>query len=112
MDTASRIWGPLDPSQRQIRLFILAPSKDDKAVPEGRLITRSLDQQLSYEEISHTLGRPSVPEVVVIDGVEWLVSTGIFEALQRMHHETDERSFWIDATCVDQLYFKEHAEQV
>jgi hypothetical protein len=112
MDTRNQIWKPLNSARREIRLFILAPNEDDKAVPRGRLITRSSDEQLYYEAISHAWGRPSFPEVVIIDGIEWVVSTGVFEALQRLRHPTEEKVFWIDALCIDQSDLKERGEQV
>ena len=112
MDTKSRIWKPLDPAKKEIRLFVLAPDEDQLAVPKGTLITRSLDQQLFYDAISHAWGAPSFPEVVSIDGIEWIVTIGVFHALQRLRHPTDQKVFWIDALCVDQTDLKERAEQV
>jgi hypothetical protein len=112
MDIKSQIWAPLNPARREIRLFILAPDEDQKSVPKGRLIVRSLEEQLHYDAISHAWGRPSFPEVVVIDGIEWLVSTGIFEALQRLRHKAEERCFWLDAICIDQSDLRERGEQV
>ena len=111
-DPRSQIWQELNPTRREIRLFVLEPDEDGSAPPRGRLITRSLDQHLSYDTISHAWGGPSFPHVIHINNIEWLVTKSIYEVLQFLRDQKQEKCFWVDCLCIDQHDLKDRAQQV
>ena len=112
LDTRSQIWESLNPAQREIRLFIVEPDKDEIAIAKGRLITRSLEQHLFYDAVSHAWGSHSDAEALIINGAEWLVTTSIYEALQRLREPEREKCIWIDALCINQHDLQDRAQQV
>ncbi|KAJ9607914.1 hypothetical protein H2200_007993 [Cladophialophora chaetospira] len=112
MDDRAQIWQPLNQSRREIRLFILHPSTDFGTVPEGHLITVSLDQQVQYEAISHAWGGPTYRETIFINQVEWPVTVSIFKALRQLRLSHAVKCIWIDALCINQYDMRERADQV
>ena len=102
MESGARIWKPLNEKQRQIRLFVLDPAEDKNAAIAGELIIRSVDHPLQYDAISHTWGPPSHCEPILINKVEWGVTTNVFQALRHLRDPKDKKCFWMDALCVNQ----------
>ena len=90
MDTDHEIWKPLDESKRQIRLFILSPDSDINARPKGRLIVRSLNEQLHYEAISYAWGDISAPYPLLIDGIEVPITWTLTNLLAQLRSDGGE----------------------
>jgi hypothetical protein len=112
MNARPALWQSLNPVLRQIRLFVLAPSQDENAIPRGRLITVSLDQQLHYDAISYAWGPACHAEPIYINDVEILVTATVLRILRRLRHQQEEKCFYIDSLCIDQNNLKERADQV
>jgi len=72
----------------------------------------SSDTQLEYEALSYTWGDPTPIHPIEFDGKMLLVPGSAFTALQHLRHETDTRTLWIDAICINQKDKTEQSEQV
>ncbi|KAF5636223.1 heterokaryon incompatibility (het-6OR allele) [Fusarium tjaetaba] len=104
----SRLYAPLDRSQRQIRLVEILSTKP-KIVCS--LATVSLDEDTRFSAISYLWGDKGKTEPITVNGVEQFITPSLANALEYASHhwanafpERDTKScrLWADALCINQ----------
>jgi heterokaryon incompatibility protein (HET) len=98
---------------QQIRTLTVLPG--DPSTPLRCLLrTVSLDDPLlAYEALSWTWGPiPKKMKVISINDVPHSVRPSLYDALINLRHEQKQRTFWIDAICINQQGKDEKMQQI
>ena len=107
-----KIWQPLNIARREIRLLLLDPSSDFAAPLSGCLSSVSLDDQPSYNAISHAWGRAGNVQTLRLDGKPMVITSEIGTCLRHFRYHARVGALWIDAVCIDQENLTERSNQV
>ena len=92
---------PLSVVRNEIRLLLLKPGGSyDRLSCILRHV--SLDNNPKYTALSYTWGNPDITRPISLDGYCVDVTTNLKSALLHLHEKTQERTFWIDAVCINQ----------
>ncbi|VUC33961.1 unnamed protein product [Clonostachys rosea] len=108
----SNLYGDLDTSVPEIRLFALLPSPQPNAPLEGQLQVVSLHSPPTYESLSYAWGAPEFTQPIIVNGQTLLVTPNLDSALRALRHEEITRLLWIDAICINQRSPQERGHQV
>ncbi len=106
-------YAPIDlegPSFRLLRL-----RKGQGAFVECELFDAWLQEEeaiISYEALSYTWGGLEKPYTIEVSGKEMAVTKNLFQALQHLRLDGQDRILWVDAICIDQNNLKERGHQV
>jgi hypothetical protein len=98
---------------QQIRTLAVLPG--DASTPLRCLLqTVSLDDPLlAYEALSWIWGPiPKKMKVISINDVPHSVRPSLYDALINLRHEQEQRTFWIDAICINQQDKDEKTQQI
>jgi len=107
----AQIYQPLNPGTKEIRLVtIVAGSFHDDI--NLRLTRTNLEDKPTFEAISYAWGDPNITKGVNLDDYPFEVTTNLEAALRHLRLETENRTFWIDAVCVNQKDLPERSSQV
>jgi len=80
---------------------------------EIRLRTVSLDDAPSYQALSYVWGVNMATSAMIVDEMSYLVITQYLgNALRHVWSETEWKTLWIDAVCIDQSNDVEKVDQV
>lgn len=114
--TRERIFKPLDPTRRQIRLLRTLPPATQNTHPRDpacNLHIESLDSDLQFDAISYCWGRGKKRKKIYIDGQAFKVTENVYDIL-RMFRSASGTSgyFWIDSICINQQDKAEKSLQV
>jgi hypothetical protein len=109
---ASPIWHPLNAERKEIRICRLSPSNDLDEPPSVTLEIVSLDSNPEYEALSYTWGDPKDTTPIMINGVEWPVTTNLDTAFRYLRSDVHEKRIWADAICINQAHASERSAQV
>jgi hypothetical protein len=120
---------PLSPGH--IRLLILHPNPDPKAVITCSLIRKSLeaakqqadsktqhsDSILKFEALSYAWGEPRDEGIIIVNGMNVSIRRNLLHGLQHLRHpgessSLEKRVLWVDAICIDQQNVSERNHQV
>jgi hypothetical protein len=98
---------------RQIRLLRLKPGEESAAIYIS-IFEASLDEYPLYEALSYTWGDANVKSLITCndEGDTLPVTRNCEAALRRLRSQTEERTLWIDAICIDQSNTPERGQQV
>ena len=99
------------PNAQSTRLFSLQPGKANDRI-EGCLMTVSLRDCPPYEALSYVVGDTSIKAPIWCDGEKCPVTENLQAALLHLRQEANERIFWIDQICINQLDTEERNQQV
>ena len=112
-------------NRNTIRLLDLHPShSSDSTTPSSstspihcslrqvELPAEDSDASLSYVALSYTWGPATPTAVIYIDGRPIVVRENLFAALRKMRGETEMRTLWVDALCINQGNLYERSHQV
>jgi hypothetical protein len=103
---------PVDNNKNEIRLLDLGPGKSVD-VFQCTLYTVSLDNPPPYEALSYTWGPREQSSTIILNENGHLdITRNLDEALVYLRSETQKRTLWIDALCIDQENGIEKADQV
>ena len=110
------LYQQLDDEEFHIRILDLLPSRDRCAplhcsLRETRL-AQSGDEPGSYEALSYVWGSSKVLRLMFVHGHVFRITANLDTALRHLRHETQVRSLWIDAICINQKDNKEKSSQV
>ncbi|CAH0021308.1 unnamed protein product [Clonostachys rhizophaga] len=108
----SSLYGDLDASVPEIRLFTLLPSPQPNAPLVGQLQVVSLHSTPPYESLSYAWGAPEFSEPIIINEQTLFVTPNLDSALRALRHEEKVRLLWIDAICINQRSPQERGHQV
>jgi hypothetical protein len=108
----------------EFRLLVLLPGRDDDEI-RCEIRHASLDGPPQYEALSYTWGDPKGEESLVpcrgdpnasytikVDSGHLLVKYNLNCALKQLRHDTNPRTLWIDAICINQGNGEEKNHQV
>jgi hypothetical protein len=115
---------PSGHSGDEFRLLVLLPGQDDDEI-QCEIQHASLDGPPRYEALSYTWGDPKGEESLVpcrgdpnasypikVDDGHLLVKYNLNCALKQLRHDTNPRTLWIDAICINQHDGEEKNHQV
>jgi hypothetical protein len=89
-------------SKRSIRVLTLNPASSLDAPLECTLSEASLDNPPDYLALSYAWDSFEGTASVVCDGSRLEVTKNCARALQRIRKQTETRTLWVDAICIDQ----------
>lgn len=105
------IYRPLDHNVREIRLLKIKPAPFDAKI-EGQLFHTSLDDPCPYEALSYRWGAMEFSEPITLDGQPFHITKSLDEALRHLRDESEARTLWVDAVCINQADTSERNHQV
>jgi hypothetical protein len=97
---------------RRIRLFTLLPSASFDSQVEIRLAEVALASRPDYEALSYAWGDAKKLVGIWAHGRRLDVTVNCALALQNLRHETQPRTLWVDAICINQKDKAECGQQV
>ena len=109
--SSSRIYTPLNPHKREIRLTTIKPGTQPEPI-RCDLSYVSLNDTPKYEALSYVWGDPSIRMPILLDEHPFGVTQNLGLALRFLRLPTDDRTLWIDAICVNQDDLDERSAQV
>ena len=128
--SSSPLYAPL-PTPTSTRVVALAPGTFGESLHATLLIIDLADlpaplaqpiepaqtvQHVLYEAISYTWGPPPSPtnpeKTITLSGHDISIRLNLYQCLQRLRHESQQRRFWIDALSISQTDLKEKGKQV
>ena len=65
-----------------------------------------------YEALSYVWGNPELCVNIICNGHPKSVTSNLGAALRRLRYQDEERTFWIDALCINQENSNERSQQV
>ncbi|KAH8650619.1 ankyrin repeat-containing domain protein [Tricladium varicosporioides] len=104
---------PIDLDKPAIRLIRLFQGKfTDNIYCE--LFEGYLDQEIGvpYHALSYSWGSNEKKSMVIIDNKIMDITLNLFQALQHLRYENEDRIMWVDAICIDQNNELEKGHQV
>jgi hypothetical protein len=104
------IYLPLPASN--VRLLHLYPGSGDDRITISFLSYPADNITEEYQALSYTWGKPCSGHKVYCGEKVLLVTCNLWLALRRLRHETQVRTLWIDALCIDQKNISERNCQV
>lgn len=106
------VYAPLDHTQIQIRVLVIAPESVSDAVI-CRLELIELNKSfVPYEALSYTWGTGKATRWIKVDGQPFPVTPNLDLALRRLRYPGEERCIWVDAICINQSDIAERNSQV
>lgn len=104
----------LSPTEGQIRLLTISPSKPGESTSlDVSIRVASLNEE--YTALSYCWGDPKVLEPCTVNGVETTITVNLAAALNQFKAEgkgNENCNFWIDAVCINQKDSLEKKSQV
>jgi ankyrin repeat protein len=77
-----------------------------------RASLHSIEDGIDYEALSYTWGSAEKPYEIETDGKKFPVAKNLFQALEHLRLQHQDRILWIDAICIDQSNIDERGHQV
>lgn len=109
--SSSRIYTPLNPHKREIRLATIKSGTQPEPI-RCDLSYVSLNDTPKYEALSYVWGDPSTRIPILLDEHPFGVTQNLGLALRFLRLPTDDRTLWIDAICVNQDDLDERSAQL
>ncbi|KAG5971927.1 hypothetical protein E4U55_001008 [Claviceps digitariae] len=103
---------PLHKTADAIRIVTIDPDLDQHGRLVCHLHTTTFAQQPRYETLSYRWGDDALTEAIVVDGVELLVTTNLWDALHYFHEHPRKMPIWIDAISINQRDVAERSSQL
>lgn len=107
----SNIYTPLEVGTSEFRLVTLDPGNWEDAI-NCNVSHGLLDERPSYEALSYAWGDPALIKQICLNGQQFSVTVNLEIALRYLRRETQPRTLWIDALCIDQTNLQERSHQV
>ncbi|KAM0806614.1 hypothetical protein AB5N19_06951 [Seiridium cardinale] len=106
------VYGPLDETCSEIRLFTLLPAVSHDHPLEGVLESASLASPIPYQALSYAWGElpPTLP--ITINGQECRIGPNLDTALRGIRRTNSSQVLWVDALCINQSSTSERSQQV
>lgn len=99
-------------SANSIRVLDVLPAKRDDEV-RTTLRVVSLDSDPVYEALSYTWGKPDDQKAIKVnDDYDLPVTNNLFRALRNLRDDSETRTLWVDAICINQADVDECNRQV
>lgn len=105
------LYAPMNPNSQEIRLIVLKPPREPGDVIRCALIRESLARDIQFEALSYRWGEEYDDQEIFVDGLRVPVRKNLRDALCHLRC-TQDRTFWIDALCIDQSNIEERNHQV
>lgn len=98
-------------SRNSIRVLDVWPAKEQRAI-ETNLRTVRLADNPTFEALSYEWGNPSRSHSISVAGKRFRVTNNLWNALHNVRQESETRTLWVDAVCIDQTNLDEKSSQV
>jgi hypothetical protein len=107
-----KVWQPLDPCKKQIRVLVLEPNTNSFESPTVRLEVASLEESPEYDAISYAWGGAGDMRPVYVNGVRRNITESLETCFRRFRHPAFERRLWCDTLCINQYDNKGKGRQI
>lgn len=107
----AHLYESLDSATEEIRLLRLRPGSK-AAMIDCHLEKTNLGTRKAYEAVSYVWGSRALPETVLLNDLEKLVTQNLHQALQHLRYPDRDRLLWVDALCINQKDDDEKTQQV
>ncbi|KAL8952257.1 MAG: hypothetical protein Q9222_001821 [Ikaeria aurantiellina] len=97
---------------RHIRLLKLLPADSKSDDITCTLEQAGLDDNTQYEALSYTWGNPVERSKLYCNGKTLSVTKNLGTALRYLRPQSEPRSLWVDAICINQADIEERNQQV
>lgn len=115
MSNESYKYKPLAGNEIRLVQFVRTSQRSStSALVECKLCNTPLDSIIEYHALSYVWGDPKITELIILDGVDFHVTTNLAAALKVFSEseETASNPLWIDALCINQGDIAERSIQV
>lgn len=108
------IYDNLDQDEEEIRVLEVLPGPPDSPLVCKLVKTRLVhDRHKPYEALSYVWGDDHHKQTIHLDGRPFDITVNLHAALKRLRHENSEvRTIWADAICINQVDLVERGSQV
>ena len=97
---------------KMIRLLDLQPASSFEDTLCCHLRQARLDDKQTYEALSYTWGEGKANCELQIDGATLLIKPNLEAALRFLRSDSEVRTLWIDAICINQRNLQEREQQI
>lgn len=111
MASNKSIYYRLDTTRKQIRIVNLEPGSGSDLI-KCSLETVEWKADLVYEALSYEWGCPEFQKQVSLEGQIFSIRHNLWSALCRLRLNSEKRTLWIDALCINQEDISERNHQV
>ncbi|KAE9379795.1 HET-domain-containing protein [Stipitochalara longipes BDJ] len=106
------VYTALNTEKHEIRLVHLQPRDSTEAI-ECSINTTNLDEKPSFEALSYEWGRPNTGMCQIqINGIAIQIRENLWAALYHLRKDSQPRTLWVDALCINQDDNRERNHQV
>lgn len=105
-------YGELPGGKGQFRLIILSPALKIEAPLKAHVLHSSLDERPIYNALSYTWGDPNFTFEIYLDDCIFWITENLDAALRQLRHNSESRTLWVDAICINQRNTTERNQQV
>lgn len=103
----------MEENDSAVRFVVLNEALSETGKIQCNLAYCSLDDPNMYAALSYTWGSPDITTPILLNGIEYQVTTNLAAVLERMRCTGYEGSaLWIDALCINQQDILERNRQV
>jgi hypothetical protein len=99
---ASFVYETLDRDSQEIRLVTILPAARCSTPIECTIRKVSLKDAPTYTALSYAWGDPGVTTPVLVNGVEFQVTTNLESAFRHIRDDVNPLVLWTDAICINQ----------
>jgi hypothetical protein len=99
-------------SDGEIRLLSLHPGEFGSHISSSLKQSNIYEAPGNYEALSYVWGTSTNRMEINCDGAQLLVTTNLFQALQRLRSPSETRILWVDTVCTDQGNLEERNRQI
>ncbi|KAF2625120.1 HET-domain-containing protein, partial [Macroventuria anomochaeta] len=107
-------YDPLDLENRTFRLVRLGKGQtgDPIQCELFHAYVGDREDDMEYEALSYTWGGMDKPCSISMNNQVMCITSNLFQALEHLRNDEEDRVLWIDALCIDQENPKERGHQV
>ncbi|RDL39281.1 uncharacterized protein BP5553_03621 [Venustampulla echinocandica] len=102
---------PLDVSKNTTRVVTILQGNHESPI-QCTITEMNLDCPPPYCALSYVWGSPSRVSKILLDQKEMAITHNLHTALKHLRSHEEDKTFWIDALCIDQLNMLERKSQV
>jgi hypothetical protein len=95
-----------------IRLLVIQPGSRSSEIRCNLVQVRLGDRYTRYNALSYVWGPQDKLSQIICNGQPFKVGINLYTALERVRHDDQVVTYWIDAICIDQTNIEEKSRQV
>jgi hypothetical protein len=110
VQASAQIYTTLDIGE--LRLITLFPGDPEDEIHSQVNVAKLGEEIQEYEALSYVWGSQSRHKPIKMNGINFMVTENLYDALKRLRYPDKQRILWIDALAINQLDVTERNHQV